>query len=152
MHDKLLKNPLSFKHLLNCVFFNCRGLDFRTVLAMTTTASRTDMKCIQDSLGLKNCKYIVTNPDRKNICYKKIFRSGQDVDAIQSILVPIASALHEKKVDYPLTIVYIPLRLCGFAYKRFEHVLGMVSISLLAVLQFLLIGCLHSFMLHKPVK
>ena len=123
-----------------CFLFNCRGSDFRTdygklgvlcamfpdvpVLAMTATASRSDMKCIQDSLGLKNCKHIVTNPDRKNICYKKIFRSGQDVDAIQSILIPIAKALQQKKIEYPLTIVYIPLRLCGFAYKLFEHVLG----------------------------
>ena len=123
-----------------CFLFNCRGSDFRTdygklrvlcamfpnvpVLAMTATASRSDMKCIQDSLGLKNCKLIVTNPDRKKICYKKIFRSGQDVDAIQSILIPIAKALQQKKIEYPLTIVYIPLRLCGFAYKLFEHVLN----------------------------
>jgi len=91
---------------------------------MTAAASRTDMKCIQDSLGLKNCKHVVTNPDRKNICYKKILRSGQDVDSIQSILIPIAEALLKKKIEYPLTIVYIPLRLCGFAYKLFEHVLG----------------------------
>jgi superfamily II DNA helicase RecQ len=52
------------------------------VLAMTATASRTDMQCIVDSLGLKNCKCIVANPDRKNIIYKKIFREGQDFDAI----------------------------------------------------------------------
>ena len=67
-------------------------------------------------LGLKNCKHTVTNPDRKNICYKKIFRNGQNVDAIQSILIPIAKALQQKKIEYPLAIVYIPLRLCGLAY------------------------------------
>ena len=144
-----------------CFLFNCRGSDFRTdygklvvlcamfpdvpVLAMTATASRSDMKCIQDSLGLKNCKHIVTNPDRKNICYKKIFRSGQDVDAIQSILIPIAKALQQKKIEYPLTIVYIPLRLCGFSYKLFEHVLGDE--------QYFPPGCASvSSMLHRPVK
>ena len=58
-----------------------------SVLAMTATANRGDIKCIQDLLGLKSCKYIVSNPERKNICYKKIFRSGQDIDAIQSILI-----------------------------------------------------------------
>jgi hypothetical protein len=59
-------------------------------------------------LGLKNCKSIIANPDRKNIFYKKVFRHGQDVDAIPSILEPIE----------------IPLILCGFAYKLFEYVLG----------------------------
>ena len=94
------------------------------VLAMTATASRIDMQFIVDSLGLKNCKTIVANPDRKNIMYKKIFRKGCDVDAIQSILIPIARNLLPEKIDYPLTIMYVPLRLCGFAYKLFEHVLG----------------------------
>ena len=91
---------------------------------MTTTASRADMNGIIDSLGLKSCKYIIANPDRKNIFYEKIFRRGQDFDAIQSILMPIAKGLLEEKNEYPLTVVYVPLRLCGFAYKLFEYVLG----------------------------
>jgi hypothetical protein len=90
---------------------------------MTATANQNDMGTIKDSLSLKNCAYIVSNPDRKNIFYEKVFRHGQDVDFIKSILMPIAKRLVEKK-DYPLTIIYIPLRLCGFAYKFFEHVLG----------------------------
>ena len=94
------------------------------VLAMTATASRSDIQCIQDSLGLKNCKSIVGNPDRKNIFYKKTFRTGKDMDSTQAILIPIAKALLNQKTDYPVTIVYLPLRLCGFAYKIFEHVLG----------------------------
>jgi superfamily II DNA helicase RecQ len=94
------------------------------VLAMTATATRNDIQCILNSLGLKKCKCIVANPDRKNITYKKIFCKGKDVDAIQSILIPIARGLLEEKIAYPLTIVYISLRLCGFAYKLFEHVLG----------------------------
>ena len=84
---------------------------------MTATASQTDMKAIQDSLGLKKCKLIVANPDRKNIFY-------DDADALKSILIPIANDLQEKKNGYPKTIVYVPLKLCGFAYKMFEHVLG----------------------------
>ena len=91
---------------------------------MTATASLADIKAIQDSLGLKNCTLVVANPDRKNIVYKKVFQHGQDVDAIQSILMPIARSLLQQKIEYPLTIVYVPLKLCGFAYKLFEHVLG----------------------------
>ena len=94
------------------------------VLAMSATASRIDVQFIMDSLGLKNCKDIVANPDRENITYKKIFREGNDVDAIQCILIPIARDLLQEKIDYPPTIVYVPLRLCGFAYKLFEHILG----------------------------
>ncbi len=94
------------------------------VIAMTATASRTDMQFIMDSLVLKNCKCIVANPNRKNITYKKVFGEGHDVDVIQLILLPIARDLLKEKMDYPLKIVYIPLRLCGFAYKLFEHILG----------------------------
>ena len=39
-------------------------------------------------------------------------------------MIPIAKALQQKKIEYPLTIVHIPLWLCGLAYKLFEHVLG----------------------------
>lgn len=94
------------------------------VLAITATASQADMKAIQDSLGLKKCMFVVANPDRANIMYTKLFRYGQDVDAIKAILVPVANGLLQLKIQYPLTIVYIPLKLCGFAYKLFEHVLG----------------------------
>ncbi len=75
------------------------------VIAMTATASRTDMQFIMDSLGLKNCKCIVTNPNRKNITYRKVFREGHDVDVIQFILLPIANDLLKEKMDYPLAIV-----------------------------------------------
>ena len=48
--------------------------------------------------------------------------------------MPIAKDLLKKKNEYPITIVYVPLRLCGFAYKLFEYVLG--------VEQYFPIGCL----------
>ncbi len=81
--------------------------------------SWTDMQFIMDSLGLKNCKRIVANPDRKNITYKKVPREGHNVDAIQFIL------RHLKRKDGLSTNnSIVPLRLCGFAYKLFEHMLG----------------------------
>ncbi|CAB4006584.1 Hypothetical predicted protein [Paramuricea clavata] len=33
-------------------------------------------------------------------------------------------SLLQEKVDYPLTIIYTSLTICGFAYKLFEHILG----------------------------
>ena len=117
-----------------------RGSDFRTdysklgvlcaifpdvpVLAMTATANQQDRKCIQESLGLKKCKYVIGNPDRKNIFYEKYFRQGQDIESIEGILNPIAMNLLKDKIDHPLTVIYIPLKWCGFAYKLFEFILG----------------------------
>lgn len=94
------------------------------VLALTATANKTDITEIQCSLGLKNCVEVVVNPDRPNIYYKKHFRKGNDVAAIESILMPIAKELLKSTIGYPLTIIYLSLKWCGFAYRIFEHVLG----------------------------
>ena len=98
----------------------CALFHYVPVLAVTATANKMDMKCIHDSLGLKKCKFLVANPDRKNIFYRKVFYPKQDAESIQLILKPIAKDLLQHKINYPLTIIYISLKLCGFAYKRFE--------------------------------
>lgn len=137
----ILINFETFNHFLN--FFS--GIDVRKdysklgvlcalfsdmpVLAMTATASRTDIQCIQDSLGLEMCKCIIGYPDRKNTFYQKIFCAGKDMDSPQAIIMPIAKALLQQKIDYPLTIMYLTLRLSGFAYTIFEHVLGVEQYS-----------------------
>lgn len=94
------------------------------VVAMTATASMSDRKSIKESLGLKRCAEVVGNPDRSNILYLKYFRIGQDIDSITNILNPIAERLLQELIHYPLTIMYVPLKWCGFAYKLFEFVLG----------------------------
>ena len=120
-------------HLVHLLHY-CRGSEFRKdygklgalcsifpdspVIAMTTT----DMNVIQDSLGLKKCKLVIANPDRTNIYYDKMFRHGDDV--IESILMPVAQGLLDAKIDYPLTVIYVSLKLCGFAYRLFEYILG----------------------------
>ena len=115
-----------------CVCHNLfRGKDFRieygnlsvlcatfsnvAVLAMTATANKHDRKCIKESLGLKKCFELVGNPDRVNIMYQKHLRTGEDIDAITNILTTIAQELLKDQVSYPLTIIYVPLRWCGFA-------------------------------------
>ena len=116
----------------------CRGSEFRKEYAklgafcaifpdspgivITATASYTDMSFIQESLGLKKCKLVVAHPDRTNIYYDKVFRHGDD--AVESILTPVAQGLFDAKVDYPLTVIYVSLKLCGFAYRLFEYILG----------------------------
>jgi hypothetical protein len=93
------------------------------VLAMTATANLQDQEYIKDSLCLKSCRN-VGNPDRKNIYYEKCFRRGQEIDSVEGILYPIGKGLLKDRTDYPLTVIYIPLRWCGYAYKLFESLLG----------------------------
>lgn len=94
------------------------------VVALTATASKKDVKAIKASLNLKNPLEVIGNPNRANIFYEKCFRKGDDVDFFENILEPIAHDLKEKKVNYPTTIMYLPLQWCGFAFKYFERQLG----------------------------
>ena len=91
---------------------------------MTATANKQDRNCIKDLLGLKDCKEVIGNSDRTNVFYQKIFRHGNDMESSKSILKPIAKKLLKEKIKYPITVIYLPLKLCGFAYTLFEYVLG----------------------------
>ena len=46
------------------------------------------------------------------------------MDFFDELLNPIGIDLKEKKVDYPITILYLPLRWCGFSFKLFQKQLG----------------------------
>ena len=102
----------------------CAAFSSVPVVAMTATASKNDREMIENSLGLKTCAEVIGNPDRANIMYEKHFRGESDVDSLIKILSPIAENLLKEQINYPLTIIYIPLKWCGFAYKIFESVLG----------------------------
>lgn len=91
------------------------------VVALTATASKADVRAIKQSLNLKNPLEVVGNPNWPNIFYKKVFRKGEEVDFFEDILKPMTCDLKEKKVNYPTTIMYLPLRWCGFAFKFFER-------------------------------
>ena len=45
----------------------------------------------------------------------------EDLDfSILALLTPIVEKLAEKTVTYPLTVLYLPLKWCGVAFKYFE--------------------------------
>ena len=94
------------------------------VVALTATACKEDIIAIKESLNLKNPLEIIGNPNRPNIMYKKLFRKGDDVDFYEELLKPMTNDIKQCKVAYPLTILYLPLKWCGFAYKYFENQLG----------------------------
>ncbi len=94
------------------------------VIAMIATANNIDQRQIKESLGLENCFELVANPDRSNIVCEKILRHGQDIDACENICRPIAIDLLDMKINYPLTIIYMPLKWCSFLYRLFESILN----------------------------
>ncbi|KAK2546801.1 putative ATP-dependent DNA helicase Q1, partial [Acropora cervicornis] len=94
------------------------------VVALTATASKTDISSIKESLNLRKPLEVIGNPNRPNIHYKKVFRKGEDIEFFEELLQPIACDLKAKTVNYPITIMYLPLRWCGFAFKFFERHLG----------------------------
>ena len=122
------------------MFIYCRGQDFRVdygnlavvcatfasspVIAMTATASRSDREAIKLSLGLKDCVEIIGNPDRHNITYYKQQRIGDDIDFLTELFSAMSQQLLKEKINFPLTVIYLPLKWCGFAYKLFDSVLG----------------------------
>ena len=78
----------------------------------------TDSNCKSDNLSwtvwvLRTVSALLPIQIGRTSHTKKLFENS-----------PIARNLLQEKMNYPLTIVYIPLRLCGFAYMIFEHILG----------------------------
>ena len=135
----LIEN-LTYPQFCEYIILNFRGDDFRQdygklgmlcatfpnapVLALTATANKKDRKLIKESLGLKKCVELVANPDSKNIFYATSFREGHGADSIENICRPIANNLLTMGIDYPLTIIYMPLKWCGYVYRLFESIMG----------------------------
>ena len=46
------------------------------------------------------------------------------IDFFDGLVEPIANQLREDTVNYPLTVMYLPLKWCGFAFKYFQRNLG----------------------------
>ena len=89
------------------------------VLALTATASKSDVTQIKESLNLKNPLEVIATSNRRNIYYDKVLREGEDEDLFVELLSLIVEPLGEKTVTYPLTVLYLPLKWCGFAIKYF---------------------------------
>ena len=79
------------------------------VVALTATASKKDVINIKRSLNMRNPVEVIASPNRPNIFYEKVFRKGEDIEVFEAIL-------------HPITILYLPPRWCGFAYKFFGRV------------------------------
>ena len=111
-------------------------------VTLTATASKRAIADTSQSPNLKNPLEVLGNPNRPNITQfeeslggakkskpakhflQESVLQGDDMDFFEDMLKPIAHDLKEQKVDYRITIIYLPLRWCGFAYKYFDKKLG----------------------------
>ena len=94
-------------------------------LILTATAPKHTQETIKVSLHLSNPRIIIANLNRPNIFIEVAKRlSVSSEESYESILLPIAQKLKEALVHYPLTIIYLPLKWCGYAFKLFMEELG----------------------------
>ena len=95
-------------------------------LALTATAPQKLIEHLKVKLQIKNPMVLVGNLDRSNIfiCKDKRRTSSSGAESYNDILLPIAEKLKVELTKYPLTIIYLPLKWCGYAFKLFLNVLG----------------------------
>lgn len=95
------------------------------ILALTATAPQKLVQFLKENLQIKNSDVIVGNLDRCNIfiCKEKRRSSTYGAESFDDILIPIAEELKVKLTNYPLTVIYLPLKWCGYAFKLFLSVL-----------------------------
>lgn len=96
-------------------------------LVLTATAPAQLLTKLKESLSLKKgCKVIRKNPNRPNIFLDRRRRlsNSRGYESYAAILTPIAEGLLREYTNYPLTIIYMKLKYCGYAYALFDNILG----------------------------
>ncbi|XP_028412545.1 uncharacterized protein LOC114535437 [Dendronephthya gigantea] len=99
------------------------------ILALTATAPKKTRDMLVKSLNMKAPVTVIGALDRQNIflCKSKRKPSKSGSKSFEEILRPIANDLKKQLVDFPLTIIYLPLKWCGFAFNYFVDILGKES-------------------------
>ena len=99
------------------------------ILALTATAPKKNCDSLTKALNLEKPCIVKADLDRPNIFLHKEKRkaASSGVDSYDSILYPIAKDLKTELADYPLTLIYLPLKWCGYAFKLFLDILGDAS-------------------------
>ena len=99
-------------------------------MALTATAPPHLLTNLKQSLSLqKGCKVVAANPNRSklwsNIYYDKKVRMSNHhgYESYDTIVIPIANELALQREKYPMTIIYLKLKYCGYVYTLFERIL-----------------------------
>ena len=96
------------------------------LLILTATTPKHVWEALSKSLLLSNPRVVIANLDQSNIFMHKDKRmpASAGEDSSKGILVPIANDLNNQLREYPLTLIYLPLKWCGYAFKIFSDILG----------------------------
>ena len=144
---RFLMSSVLQKNVFACVFDEAHlvkewGVDFRRdfsklsqlgslfpeapFLVLTATAPKHLQQELTNSLLLNNPRVIVANLDRPNIFVHKHKRlaASSGEESFRSILLPMVNELKKKLKQYPLTLIYLPLKWCGYAFKMFLEEMG----------------------------
>ena len=75
---------------------------------------------------MQNANLVRASPNRKNIYFTKSQRppTKYSKESYVKIITPIAKKLKSLKKLYPMTIIYLKLQYCGFAYQLVSSILG----------------------------
>ena len=143
---KILLNDIYQKNVVCCIIDEAHlvqewgenfRLDFRQfcqlkalfpctpTLALTASAPPKNVSLLISSLQMQDPLKVIGNLDRQNI-YIEVLKRKPSVfgsESYKSILSPIAEELKTKQVNYPLTIIYLPLKWCGYTFKLFMQIL-----------------------------
>ena len=95
-------------------------------LALTATAPPSAIKKMKVDLAMsKSCQVVMSSPNRKNLFLSIKKRKSQNFGkkSYEDILRPIAMKLKSMREKFPLTIIYMKLRWCGYAYQLFESII-----------------------------
>lgn len=93
-------------------------------LALTATATLDMKRNIAASIGLVDHVNIESSPDRPNIFYCAVKRPDRGDDKLKPILTPLIQELIEKRLDFPLTIVYGNLQVIGECFLFASNMMG----------------------------
>ena len=93
------------------------------MLAVTATAPPSTIHLIQKSLCMDTCKIVTVNPNRNNIYLEVKMRDSNSYGnkGYEKILCPIADSFIQR-TNYPMTIIYLKFKYCGFAYSLFDRI------------------------------
>ena len=96
------------------------------ILALTATAPKRTRDLLVENLHMKSPVIVIGNLNRDNIFLHKSKRKPAKTGSIafEELLSPIANDLKKQLISYPLTIIYLPLKWCGFAFNYFVDILG----------------------------
>lgn len=101
------------------------------VIGLSGTLTVSQKEAIPKQLGLENFNLIEHTPDRPNIFLRKVKKQqGIDVlDEYEQIVHKLCDDLYEKKADFPVTLLFLPIYYMSEAMVYLQSLFGCSNIN-----------------------